>query len=60
MICLKCHQVFDLHTDKLHDIKKHIEPETDFQIDFEKKVFFYGTCAHCQKKLSSNFNKQQG
>lgn len=48
MICLTCHQVFDLHTDKLQDIKKYVEPETDFDIDFEK-VFFYGTCAKCQK-----------
>lgn len=48
MICLECHQVFDLHTDKLNNLRTYVKDETDFEIIYEK-VFFYGTCADCKK-----------
>lgn len=48
MVCLKCNQVFDLHTDKLNNLKNYVEDETDFDITYEK-VFFYGTCPDCNQ-----------
>lgn len=48
MVCLTCNQVFDLHTEKLDNIKKTIQEETNFEI-FSQKIFFYGTCAECKK-----------
>ncbi|GMQ56161.1 Fur family transcriptional regulator [Vallitalea sediminicola] len=48
MICLKCHKVFDLDTEKLENLKKYVEEDTDFEIMYEK-VFFYGVCVDCKK-----------
>lgn len=49
MICLQCNQVFDLDTEKLNNIKKYVEKDTDFEIQYEK-IFFYGICSDCKSK----------
>lgn len=47
MICNKCGQVIDLHTDSLNKIAEMVQNETDFEIE-SVNVFFYGKCSDCK------------
>jgi len=47
IICTKCHGVFDMESDYLKDVRKHISKETDFKLTGEQ-LYFYGVCPTCQ------------
>lgn len=47
IICTKCHGVFDMESNYLKDVRKHISKETDFKLTGEQ-LYFYGVCPKCQ------------
>ncbi|NLM13748.1 MAG: transcriptional repressor [Epulopiscium sp.] len=49
IVCISCHEVYDMESIDLGDIRSNIEKETNFQL-VDEKLYFYGICPKCQKK----------
>ena len=47
IICVECHEVSDMKSDYLKDVRVHISEETDFQL-LNEQLYFYGVCPKCQ------------
>lgn len=47
IICTSCHEVYDMSSIYLDDIRSRIEDETNFKLQNEK-LYFYGICPKCQ------------
>jgi len=49
LYCLKCHEVFEFHSDKLEDIQNRIAHTRGFKSEFHS-LKIYGVCGECRKK----------
>ncbi len=47
VICIHCHEVQDLDTDILSDVRERIAHTTEFELVSEK-LYFYGICPSCK------------
>lgn len=46
VICIRCKKIVDSESDKLDEVKKEIELETDFKI-LNHRMDFFGICGQC-------------
>ncbi|SFE75999.1 Fur family transcriptional regulator, peroxide stress response regulator [Thermoanaerobacter thermohydrosulfuricus] len=52
LVCLGCGKVEDLDESVLQNLIEEVKKHTDYRL-VEQKLYFYGYCPVCQKKLSN-------
>ncbi len=52
LVCLGCGKVEDLDESVLQNLIEEVKKHTDYRL-VEQKLYFYGYCPACQKKLSN-------